>query len=238
MFKSICEKLGRFHRRIFKANKTVQIDNKFRRPRIWSNKELRKFAPLFYGRVVNISGWTDTDKEGKCYRDYFCNANQYSITNYADDDERGTQGLDEEISLNLEGELESQLINRFDVAFNHTVLEHIFDVRKAFSNICKISNDVVISVVPYIQQLHGTNDNVGDYWRFTPLTMKRLYEENGLTLRYCSANGDTSATSIYLFCIGYKKNYHDEKIPFRFDLKIDQNSNFNATNVIGANIIP
>lgn len=237
MFKNIYKKIDRHSRKIFKKHKSVPIDNKFRKPRIWSNVELRKFAPLFSGSVVNISGWTDTDKEGKFYRDYFCNANQYSITNYEDDDDRGAQCIEKEISLNLEDELENNLINRFDVAFNHTVLEHIFDVRKAFYNICKISIDVVITVVPYLQQLHGISDNVGDYWRFTPLTMQRLYEENGLKLRYCSANGDTSETSIYLFCIGYRSNHYDEKIPFRFDLKIDANCDFSITNAIGANMI-
>jgi hypothetical protein len=238
MLKNIYKNFNWLSIKFFKKHKPALIDNKFRRPRIWSNKELIKFGHLFTGCIINVSGWTDTDKEGKFYRDYFYNAKQYSITNYNEDDDRGIQGSEGEIPLNLEDELDSSLIKQFDVAFNHTVLEHIFEVRKAFSNICKISSDVVITVVPYLQQLHGINDNVGDYWRFTPLTMKQLYEENGLKLRYCSANGDTSETSIYLFCIGYRSKYYDEKIPYRFDLKIDANSDFSITNAIGANIIP
>jgi len=220
-----------------KKHKHSPIDNRFRAPRLWSNSELRKFAHLFKGRVVNVSGWIDIDKEGRHYRDYFCNATDYILTNYSGDCDRGIQGLEGEINLNLEDELPNNLVKRFDIAFSHTVLEHIFDVRKAFSNICRISKKAVITVVPYIQQLHGINDKVGDYWRFTPLTMKCLYEENGLKLRYCSSNGDTSKASIYLFCIGYWDNLYDAKIPFRFDLKIDGNSELSHTNVIGANII-
>ncbi len=237
MLKKIYIQLTQKSRGILGNDSSLPIDNKFRVPRIWSNNELSKFAPFFSGTVVNISGWTDTDKEGKTYRDYFCNANKYSITNYAADGDRGVQGSDDEISLNLEEDLDDRLINQFDVAFSHTVLEHIFDVRKAFSNICKISKDVVITVVPYLQQLHGISDNVGDYWRFTPLTMRHLYEENGLTLRYCSSNGDASDASVYLFCIGYRSTRYDEKIPLRFDLKIDINSDWSVTNAIGANII-
>jgi len=41
----------------------TRIDNKFQVPRIWSNAELRKFAHLFSGSIVNVSGWIDKDKE-------------------------------------------------------------------------------------------------------------------------------------------------------------------------------
>ena len=41
--------------------------------RIWSNQELRKFSHLFRGKVINVSGWKDCDKEGHIYRDYFSN---------------------------------------------------------------------------------------------------------------------------------------------------------------------
>ena len=96
--------------------------NKFRAPRLWSNSELRKFAPFFTGSVVNISGWNDSDKEGNKYRDYFSNASEYSITNYIDDAERGAQGFEGEIKLNLEEELPENLFKQYDVAFTHTVL--------------------------------------------------------------------------------------------------------------------
>ena len=211
--------------------------NKFRVPRIWSNTELRKFAPLFIGSVINISGWNDEDKEGQKYREYFSSASEYAISNYFRDTERGVQGFEGEIKLNLEKDLPDMLFKRYDVAFSHTVLEHIFDVRKAFANICNISKNVVISVVPYVQQIHGFNDEVGDYWRFTPLTMKKLYEENDIELRYCSSNGQTAKSSIYLFCIGYRNCQYAKHIPHRFDLKLEEAAELTPSNVIGANII-
>jgi len=215
----------------------TRIDNKFQVPRIWSNAELRKFAHLFSGSIVNVSGWIDKDKEGGHYQKYFCNAESYIITNYADDGDRGLQGLENEISLDLQDNLHDDLLRKFDVVFNHTVLEHIYDTRKAFSNICKLSKQAVITIVPYMQQLHGINDNVGDYWRFTPFTMKKLYEENQFKLQYCSSNGDSSCSSIYLFCIGYRGHSLDDIIPLRFDTKINTKLGFNATNAIGAKII-
>ena len=50
----------------------------FRSPRIWSNRELERYAGLFKGRVVNVSAWEDKDKEGRRYRDYFSNAEAYA----------------------------------------------------------------------------------------------------------------------------------------------------------------
>lgn len=209
---------------------------KFRIPRLWSNRELRKFAPLFSGGVVNVSGWTDEDKEGKHYKDYFASASEYWMTNYKSD-EKGLQGLENEFFLDLDSDLDEQLFGKFDVVFNHTTLEHIYECRRAFSNICKMSRDVVIVVVPYFQQVHGLG--YLDFWRFTPYTMKKMYEENGLVLRYCSANGADKA-SVYLFCIGYKSNKWDDKIPQRFDLKLDEAKDLYGSdyrNVIGGNVI-
>ena len=79
------------------------IDRKRRAPRIWSNKELSKFAGLFKGRVINVSGWKDEDKEGKRYKDYFSNALEYSISNI--EGYMGLSGLDNELYLDLESEL-------------------------------------------------------------------------------------------------------------------------------------
>lgn len=224
--------IGFFRKSILKSEY-----KKFRAPRIWSNSELRKFVHLFTGSIVNISGWTDVDKEGGHYKDYFCNATEYFITNFSQDYDRGSQGMKDEINLNLEDTLSDDLIKKFDIALCHTVLEHIFDIRKAFSNICMMTKKAVITIVPYMQQIHGMSKYVSDFWRFTPMTMKHLYDENGLTLRYCSSNGASSRTSIYLFCIGYWKNMYDADIPYRFDLKLKENSALSSNNVIGANLI-
>lgn len=176
------------------------IDKKFRAPRIWSNRELEKFAPFFTGRVANVSGWQDMDKEGKEYKDYFTSVSEYTITNYKAE-ARGFQGNQQnEIFLDLEQELPSTLLGHFDAVFNHTVLEHIFNIDKAFTNLCALSNDIVIIVVPFLQEQHA---DYGDYWRFTPQAVKKLFQKNGLESIYINYN-DSSSESIYIFAIGSK----------------------------------
>ena len=151
-----------------------EIDRKFRVPRIWSNKELKKFSHLFKGNIVNVSGRNDEDKEGSVYKLYFPNASNYFITNYEEKKELVPK---ESIYLNLENKtINKKLISKFDVVFCHTVLEHVFDIFTSFKNLCLLSKDIVIIVVPYLQQIHGKG--YYDYWRFTPYTIKRLFEMN------------------------------------------------------------
>jgi hypothetical protein len=176
------------------------MDKKFRVPRVWSNKELEKFGHLFSGKGVNVSGWKDIDKEGKKYRDYFSNISEYWITNYKSE-ARGFQGDQEnEIFLDLEEDLDESMHGKFNVVFNHTVLEHIFDVNKAFENLCKLSNDIVIVVVPFLQEQHA---EYGDYWRFTPLAVEKLFQKNNMDMIYINYN-DAIDDSIYIFAIGTK----------------------------------
>ncbi len=173
-------------------------DKKFRLPRIWSNKELKKFAHLFEGKIINVSGWKDIDKEGKRYKDYFINASEYWISNYKSEF-RGFQGnLENEIFLDLTQPLPNELKHKFDVVFNHTTLEHIFDIFTAFKNLCELSKDIVIVVVPFIQEQHA---DYGDYWRFTPLAIRELFRKNGIKLIYINFN-NWSNSSIYIFAIG------------------------------------
>ncbi|MCL6103113.1 MAG: hypothetical protein M1292_11640 [Bacteroidetes bacterium] len=175
------------------------MDRKFRLPRIWSNKELRKFAHLFTGDIINVSGWRDEDKEGGHYQDYFPGAQNYFISNFKSE-ARGLQGFANEFYLDLEEELDDRLMNRFDVVINHTTLEHVYDYQQAFKNLCLMSKDIVIVVVPFLQQMHA---DYGDYWRFTPLAIKRLFESSGLQLLYLSFNNHHKA-SVYIFAIGSK----------------------------------
>ena len=119
-------------------------DKKFRRARVWSNDQLKLFAHLFKGEVVNVSAWQDKDKQGNSYKSYFKNSNNYWITNFKSE-ARGFQGnLENEYYLDLV-DPKAQIDRTFDVVFNHTVLEHIFEVQAAFKNLCNLSNDIVIS---------------------------------------------------------------------------------------------
>lgn len=166
------------------------VDRRFRAPRVWSNSALRQVAPLFSGNIINVSAWRDEDKQGSRYKDYFTNAESYSTSNYG-----GYRGDDEDSSwsIDLEGELPTELEGRFDVVFNHTTLEHVFDVFAAVRNLCLLSSDVVIVVVPFIQEQHVSED-FSDYWRFTPLGLEALFSANQFeTLLLASTPGRRSA---------------------------------------------
>lgn len=157
------------------------IERTYRLPRLWSNSVLQEICPLFAGEIINVSGWDDRDKEGSFYREYFTNAGNYYISNH-----EGKRGLADandqsDFEINLAGSIPTDLERRFDVVFNHTTLEHIYDVRTAFRNLCLLSNDVMIVVAPFAQEMHST-DSYGDYWRFTPMCLRELFKENGFTV--------------------------------------------------------
>lgn len=183
--------------------KNTPVDRRFRLARQWSNRELNKIAHLFYGDVVNVSAGENIDKEGRTYDSYFVNARTFYLTNYAPGTFRGFQGRENEYLVDLTKELPAELERRFDVAFNHTVLEHIFDVRTAFRNLCNLSRDVVIVVVPFAQQQHDTQ-GYQDYWRFAPNSLRQLFRENGFEVIYESCNHDADA-AVYLFFVASRQ---------------------------------
>jgi hypothetical protein len=215
----------------------MQYEGVFRRPRLWSNQELKRIAPLFSGSVINVSAWRDLDKEvgykqyllddydgGNKYKYYFKNANEYFTSNYPDDDERGFNSRqDSDISIDLEEELPQELTHRFDVVYNHTTLEHVFDVKKAFENLCKMSRDIVIIVLPFVQRVHDYQDDYKDYWRFTPFAIDELFQQNGLTVLYRSSN-DSIQSSVYYFYVASKhpENWNEEFNKFEVDKHVQK----------------
>ena len=128
----------------------MQLDRQWEIARLWSNQVLREIATIFSGAVINVSGWKDDDKEGGIYREYFTSARAYYVSNHAGD--RGIEdnsASDFVIDLAVSS-LPDNLKRAFDVVFNHTTLEHIFDVRTVFRNLCQMSRDVVIIVAPFV----------------------------------------------------------------------------------------
>lgn len=177
-------------------------DRRFRTARIWSNDELRKMGHLYQGDVVNVSAGENVDKEGSTYDKYFPNAGKFFMTNYSPGSFRGYEGRENEFLVDLEGDLPEELHQRFDVVFNHTTLEHIYHVQKAFANICSMSRDTVILVVPFAQVEHYS-EGFGDYWRHTPQGMRRMFSDNGFEVVYESESSHTDA-AVYLFFVGSK----------------------------------
>ena len=166
-----------------------------------SNRELRKVSHLFGGDIVNVSGWRDSDKEGWHYRDYFPKATTYTVTNFGG--ERGLQRQEGEIFLDLEKALPDSLRGKFDVVFNHTTLEHVFDCQLAFKNLSEMSRDILITVVPFCQNQHEL-PSFKDYWRFTPSALRTLYNKQGMTVIYEASNQNIGSAS-YLFFVGSRK---------------------------------
>lgn len=192
-----------------KSAEVISQPNVHKIPRFWSNDELKKFAFMFEGRVVNVSAWEDKDKQGSEYSRYFSNSAEYWVTNYKSD-MRGLSGLNNELYLDLEAELPDDLSERFDAVFNHTTLEHVFNLHQAVDNLVKMSKDILILVVPVMQQVHVAptsgsvyNSEYGDFWRFTPQAIERLLRERGMTVCYMSFNTHRLA-SVYAFCIATK----------------------------------
>lgn len=78
--------------------------------------------------------------------------------------------------------------------------EQVFDFETAFRNLCLMTRDIVIVVVPFLQSTHGEHD---DYWQFSPFAIKRMFEKNGMELLYLSFNNYRNA-SVYIFAIASK----------------------------------
>lgn len=197
-----------------------KLENKFRAPRIWSNKELKKISTIFTGTVLNVSAWKDQDKEGMFYSSYFLNSSSYTISNWRES-ERGSSKIlkDNEIVIDLEGQVEDKFLEKFETVLNHTTLEHTFDVFNSFKNLCRLSSDTVIIIVPFLQEVHFDCD-FGDYWRFTPQSILKLFKKNNFELTYINFN-DNKVSSIYIIAVGCKskskyknqiKNIKDNKV--------------------------
>ncbi len=190
IYRGRCDKLNPLY--YYTVSRTSRV------ARVWSNYELKKVAHYFKGDIVNVSGWDDRDKQGNYYGNYFLNKDNYFITNLGVG-ERGYQDLPNEIELNLTDLLPKKLYRRFDVAYNHTTLEHIFEVFTAFKNICNLSKDVVIIIVPFVQNEHGQG-KWGDYWRFAPGSLREMFRRNGLQVVYESESPFRNS-AVYLFYI-------------------------------------
>ena len=174
-------------------------------PRLWSNNELKMVIPQLgdYDTVINVSGWKDLDKQGAKYQSYFPKASIYDISNYDGDDERGGTG-DGQISVNLDEHLDPKLEGKYDIAFSHTVLEHVVDPVFAFDQIAKLTSDLIITVVPFKQKMHFEPGQYGDYYRFTPMTMRRYHEKNGFEVIYESFTPRPSL-DVYLLHVGTRQ---------------------------------
>jgi hypothetical protein len=182
--------------------------------RAWSNEAIRRaIEPLHgVGSVVNVSGFDDRDKQGKLYRDYFSSSADYYLTYYPADQSKGFSGASctAAYPLDLIAPLPGDLAGRFDLVFNHTVLEHVSNPFAAFENLAKMSRDLVLSVVPFCQKLHFMEGHFGDYFRFTPMGMRHLIALNGLVTLF-EETTPSPAGEFYVVSLASKcpERHHD-----------------------------
>ncbi len=191
-----------FHR-VLRGIANNVLNSKVIRGREFSNAILRYYAPLFTGKVINVSGWNDSDFENGFYKTYFTKATKYFVSNAPDCDTKGVGSYTNEILIDLEKVLDPGLEKKFDVVFNHTTLEHVFDLDTAFRNLCLLSRDVVIIVVPTLQHIH-TKSGFGDYNRPTPLGIAKYFEKYDFENVVIQSN-EQPFSPIYCFAIATRK---------------------------------
>lgn len=177
------------------------LNKKVIAPRIFSNAILKYYAPIFKGHVINVSGWRDEDREGGTYREYFTNADSYTISNAATS-EKGLGSTTSEIALDLSVPINLSQRQAYDVVLNHTTLEHIFELDTAFKNLCDLSRDAVILVIPTLQHIHF-NEGYGDYNRLTPMGIVSYFEKNGFTTIVLQSN-EQPFSPVYCFAIAVR----------------------------------
>lgn len=154
-------------------------------------------SPYFKGDIINVSGWADEDKTGNTYREYFVNATTYHISNREGGPQKGKKlYLPDSLPIDLEYPISKEHVQAYDCVFIHTVLEHIFNIFQAVENLCKMSRDVIICVVPFIQIIHSSSD-YQDFWRFTPACLEKLFAQHGFKPIYTSGGPNLKGTSLY-----------------------------------------
>lgn len=181
----------------------TKVDRRFRLARLWSNQKLRDIGARCGGAVVNVSAGEDVDKEGRHYRDYFPQADSYTLSNHPDPLFRGFQGEDGEIPLDLREPLAPERERSFDVVLNHTTLEHVYELQAAVDALCGLTRDLLIVVVPFAQ-VHHENTGYEDFWRFTPTALRRLFAERGLETVHLDWNREPNAAT-YLVAVASRE---------------------------------
>lgn len=168
-------------------------------PRSWSNREIKRIGKLFTGDVVNISAEMDSDKGGDVYSNYFPNARSYTITNYKKNNKNFLNEKVLDLSVPYNGS-----IGYYDLVFNHTVIEHIFESSVAIDNLCKLSHDCVLTIVPFIQCLHWREGIYRDYWRYSPFALQEEFRIRGFKTLYMTWNQNTPLMNVYIFHLASK----------------------------------
>lgn len=165
--------------------------------RRWSNTALKDMVRSMegYASVINVSGWRDEDKQGRFYREYFPDAVEYLVTGYDSDTERSATDAP------IVDLMDPNTVKvSADVAFTHTVLEHVPNPHLAVTTLARIARTYILTVVPVVQGFHFSPGNYGDYFRFMPHSMAYMLEANGFQVERVAIGPRYSYTK-YMVCL-------------------------------------
>jgi hypothetical protein len=144
--------------RLFGMDRGTPID------RYYIEKFLRKNVSVISGKVLEIAESTYSKKFGS-------QVTSYEVLNYDDSNKNAT----------IIGDLtnpETLPLNRVDCFICTQTLNFIFDVPKAIEGAYKLLNKggSLLATVSGISQISRYDmDRWGDYWRFTDLSVKKLF---------------------------------------------------------------
>ena len=139
-----------------------------------TNAWLRQHAADVTGAVIAIGSGSDSDKEGRHYRDYFAAAASYTASDMSTE-----RGAERQIDARHMPEIADA---SYDAVLCSSLLEHVDDYQSALREITRIlkPGGILILGLPFRQSLHL---EPYDFWRFTEYGIRYLLEDEYDILR-------------------------------------------------------
>ena len=131
-------------------------------------QEIQTKNEIAYGKVVEFGGSKNSSKNFT----NFINLKENDQIIYSDKFPKQDSIRKEDLEKNLSFET-----NSIDSILIFNVLEHVFDVNNAFSEInrCLKNNGKIIGSTPFIHRIHGAPN---DYNRYTKQFLEKVLENN------------------------------------------------------------
>ncbi len=140
----------------------------------FKKKSLNRILQEIYVGNINVSGKiVEFGAEDGSLKNFtnFVSLNDKSEILFSDKFPKHHNTIKQDLESNLSFESES-----FDSILIFNVLEHVFDVKNAFSEInrCLKKNSSIIGSTPFIYRVHGAPD---DYSRYTKQFIEKILQE-------------------------------------------------------------
>ena len=191
MLKSLVSKLlGRSQILVYGRHSTSSF-------RKYQNLYLREYCSnLGVKTILNIGAHQDgSDKEGKLYKDYFPDAEFYTMDLCPSESERHIVADIMDLS---------NVDQQFDLILLMSVLEHVEKPFLAAEKLRKLMPDggYLYFAVPFFYPVHE-GPHFGDFWRFTPASVPHLFD-------YCDVV-KTDYHPTVIRSVADRRNYWNEK---------------------------